>query len=678
MSQAGEIDVVGNNPDIPVVFVTDNGAAVPIANILEILGDVVPAGAVPVETEGSGNTVTINVQVAQDIAASNINNVGLAAFDSSSFNVDANGFVTLVGTGVGETITGNVGGAISPSAGNWNLVTSNSTIKVEGASSTLTLNCNPASNNLCIGTSLPALSGGIGNVVFGNIGSGASITSGVTNVIVGAQCGTALTTASSNVLMGNSSGAALTTGSNCTAIGDSSLNKFTSGAVSAGSNVAIGSKSLFNLVSGTFNTCIGTNSGTSLTTNDSNNIIIGNSGTAGDISTIRIGTGQTKNFQSGINGITVTGSLVNVASTGQLGSIASGSVGQLLSSGGAGVSPLWTTATFPVGAAGTAGKVLISDGTNWVASTPTFPNASATGGKQIRSDGTNWVAGTIIWGNALTTNSILYASATNTQGQLATSNNGVLIASNTGVPSFLAAGTTGQVLTATTGVPPSWTTLTNFSNINVQTFTSSGTYTPTSGMKFCVVEVCGGGGGGGGAALTGVTQVAAAGGGGGGGYSRIVLTAATVGASQTVTIGAGGTAGANTGGNGGTGGLSLFGFTPSGNGGAGGFGAVAAVSSINNGNNGGNAGGGNININGICGGYGISATTIFGAAISGSGGGSAFSGSEVGNVTITGAAGFTSAFVGVGGTGAANYLNQGTGKSGGAGTAGIIIITEYI
>jgi hypothetical protein len=42
----------------------------------------------------------------------------------------------------------------------------------------------------------------------------------------------------------------------------------------------------------------------------------------------------------------------------------------------------------------TAGKVLVSDGTNWVTSTPTFPNASATSGKIIQSDGTNWIAST--------------------------------------------------------------------------------------------------------------------------------------------------------------------------------------------------------------------------------------------------------------------------------------------
>lgn len=73
--------------------------------------------------------------------------------------------------------------------------------------------------------------------------------------------------------------------------------------------------------------------------------------------------------------------------------LGAGSIGQVLQSGGASGDPAYSTATFPSTATGT-GKVLIADGTNWVASTPTFPNASATTGKIIISDGTNWIAST--------------------------------------------------------------------------------------------------------------------------------------------------------------------------------------------------------------------------------------------------------------------------------------------
>lgn len=74
------------------------GFAIPIANTLEIYGDTVLAGVVPVYTTGSGNNITTNVQISQSIAASDATRVGLAAFDSASFGVDVNGFVTFTGS----------------------------------------------------------------------------------------------------------------------------------------------------------------------------------------------------------------------------------------------------------------------------------------------------------------------------------------------------------------------------------------------------------------------------------------------------------------------------------------------------------------------------------------------------------------------------------------------------
>src|SRR6266516_2600538 len=93
-----------------------------------------------------------------------------------------------------------------------------------------------------------------------------------------------------------------------------------------------------------------------------------------------------------------------------------------------------------------------------------------------------------------------------------------------------------------------------FNNVVIQKFTSNGTYTPTAGMKFCIVEAVGGGGGGGGCASAAVNIGAGGGGGGAGGYSLVRLTAAQVGVSQTVTMGTAGSAGTsgnNAGGNGG-------------------------------------------------------------------------------------------------------------------------------
>lgn len=155
-------------------------------------------------------------------------------------------------------------------------------------------------------------------------------------------------------------------------------------------------------------------------------------------------------------------------------------------SAGAGTGLAWSTSTIPASAGATANKVLLSDGTNYVLSTPTFPNASATAGKFIRSDGTNWIAstptlpttaggaGTILRSdgtNWLTTtstfadtyliNTILYNASANTVSGLATANNGLLVTSATGVPSILAGpGTTGNILQSNAAAAPSFSSAT--------------------------------------------------------------------------------------------------------------------------------------------------------------------------------------------------------------------------
>lgn len=72
---------------------------------------------------------------------------------------------------------------------------------------------------------------------------------------------------------------------------------------------------------------------------------------------------------------------------------------------------------FRIGGAAASGKILVGNGTNYVASTPTFPNSSATTRKIIVSDGTNWTASTETYavpgtsGNLLTSNGTNWTSA---------------------------------------------------------------------------------------------------------------------------------------------------------------------------------------------------------------------------------------------------------------------------
>src|SRR5262245_22892092 len=112
-------------------------------------------------------------------------------------------------------------------------------------------------------------------------------------------------------------------------------------------------------------------------------------------------------------------------------------------------------------------------------------------------------------------------------------------------------------------------------NPQIQVFTATGTYITPPGAVAVLVECigAGGGGGGGAASVAGSTRRGGAGGGVGGRASQF-FSAATVGASQAVTLGVGGTSGAGAavtgaGGAGGAGGNTTFGSLLTGYGGGG-------------------------------------------------------------------------------------------------------------
>lgn len=71
------------------------GALSPVLGNWNILGSATPSGTNPVSSAGSGNTLVLNVQRSQAVASTDLTRVGLAAFNSAQFSVDANGFVAL-------------------------------------------------------------------------------------------------------------------------------------------------------------------------------------------------------------------------------------------------------------------------------------------------------------------------------------------------------------------------------------------------------------------------------------------------------------------------------------------------------------------------------------------------------------------------------------------------------
>lgn len=262
-------------------------------------------------------------------------------------------------------------------------------------------------------------------------------------------------------------------------------------------------------------------------------------------------------------------------------------------------------------------------------------------------------------------------------------NQGVQYFNGTGTFSGIDGSTANFVLTSNgTGVAPSFQAPTTGTfQVNTQVFTSSGTYTPTSGMVYCIVELVGGGAGGAGNGAATSVQIAVSGGGGGGSYSRKTIDAATVGASQSITIGAGG-AGGTTGSpfKGGDGGTTSFGSIFNATGGIGPLGSVggAAIYLVNLPGIGDNTStGGDFSSAGGPGspGMGIVTTPNGQFAVGGNGGNSIFGG---GALLVLGGQSDGRNAIGYGGGGSGSICIGNSGSVGGDGFQGIAIVTEFI
>jgi hypothetical protein len=242
---------------------------------------------------------------------------------------------------------------------------------------------------------------------------------------------------------------------------------------------------------------------------------------------------------------------------------------------------------------------------------------------------------------------------------------------------FPNAPTTGQVYNGYTWDGEKWLLSYNAPNtsgvVAIQVFTTNGSYVPSANMATCVIECYGAGGGGGGVAGA-VSQTKVAGGAGSGGYSRKLATAAQIGVSQIVTIGAGGTGAAAGANGGGTGGVTSVGSLCIANGGFGGLpGAFSA-----GGNVGGAPGTGDFTARGQ---GGISAGGDTTAAMTiGNGGTGASSPVGSGGVSGLSNAGASPGNAATGyaaGGGGASAQNSAATAAGGAGAPGVVIITEY-
>lgn len=309
-----------------------------------------------------------------------------------------------------------------------------------------------------------------------------------------------VTDANDNVIIGGSAGNATISGTANTGLGFASLFALTSGI----DNMAIGYASLDGLLTGGSNIAIGANAGTSYTGAESSNILFNTDGVVGESHVLRIGsttgTGASqlsKAFISGINGVTSSNPLMVTinSSTDQLGVVATGNNGVLITSASGVPSwladgttgqflaattagpPTWsavaggitgTTTQFDVivgaGASsvgsvgpGATGQVLQSGGNaaNPAYSTATYPSVGTSTGSILIANGTNWVPTTSTYPSTNAINTLLYASSANVMSALATVTTAVLTTA-AGVPTWasnlsLTLGGTNASLTASNG-----------------------------------------------------------------------------------------------------------------------------------------------------------------------------------------------------------------------------------
>lgn len=366
-------------------------------------------------------------------------------------------------------------------------------------------------------------------------------------------------------------------------------------------------------------------------------------------------------------------------STGAFQNLGTGTSGQMLVSAGASALAAWTTAT------GTGAPVkqdsprlinTINDvnGNGMLAFNPLpsavnffqIANAATGNGPEIAVNGSDTNASMSYRTKGTGTHLFLSANATNPMSWYSGTSYLHLtnwITANTAVTRNVTLPDASGTIAFTTDV--------GVTRVVEQVFTSSGTYTPTSGMICCWARAVGGGGSGGGAAGN-TSQICVGAGGGSGGYSEGMFTAATIGASQTVTIGAGGASPGAAAGN--PGGNTSLGSLLIANGGTGGGAGVASATlSRATQGNGGTAGTGSFTSVGTPGTSGFSFTVN--AGVAGNGGSSVFGGGGIG---FTAAAGSNNGNAGVRGGGGSGAVAVGlVNGAGGAGGDGEIIILEF-
>lgn len=298
-----------------------------------------------------------------------------------------------------ETLTGDTGGPVGPD-GAFNInVLGGENINTAGnpGTNTLAINLNEVirwPDTDATGSTGVIYLGAVGGVggtrfmhhanssVYLGLGTGAfNQPLSINNVGIGNSVLIAVTDVGSATAVGQASQQGNLTSDGNVTVGQATLQRLTSG---NGRNTVVGTEAGQYLLTGAYNVLIGAGveagadaAGESYTGSESSNIIIQNAGVIGDNNVIRIGehgagaSQQNRNFTAGIRGITpaVAGAQLTVIdSSHQLGSIANGTTGQLVTIT-TGANPVWASSsngdfTFTSSTAGTPRVLTVTNTDN--------------------------------------------------------------------------------------------------------------------------------------------------------------------------------------------------------------------------------------------------------------------------------------------------------------------------
>lgn len=390
----------------------------------------------------AANTEQWDIQVSKALALTDITKVGLAAFDSAFFTVDANGFVSANGGALVEKINLQTGTSpITPLAG---AITFNGATVLAGTHPVRTdgTGAHTMTLEVQISQALAATDATkIGLSNFSNtqfavdangfvtlVGGGGAPTLGLTpDAHTPPGTSPVVPNGSGNIIL--EGGATFVTGTQANPIRTNSLaaNTIDFQIQLAGSNAAASTANKFGVsqfdanqftVTSGFVQIIGggtTGAVTSLTGNDSVQVfpLTGNINVVGTGSITTVGTPNTETIE--LTGLTNHAVLVGAGTATITKIAATANTGAILQNN-AGADPSYSTATYP---------------------------------------------------STTTINDILYSTANNVVGQLAAANSSVLASSATGVPTWLGPLTNGQIIIGSTGAIPVAATLTAGSGISI-------------------------------------------------------------------------------------------------------------------------------------------------------------------------------------------------------------------